>query len=85
MENIGFAIEISIKNEYDEKIINFIIDEIILSIKTDEFHYILTNVVEKTKIYEKGMAKRIILNAVVLDMILKLSSENIAKVIQEKQ
>lgn len=79
------AIEISIKNGYDEKITNFIIDEIISYIRTDDFHHILTEVVEKTKnSYEKGMTKRIILNVVVLDMLLKLSPENIAKVIQEK-
>ncbi|WP_411678978.1 DUF445 domain-containing protein [Clostridium thailandense] len=79
------AIEISIKNGYDEKIINFIIDESISYIKTDNFHRILTEIVEETKnSYENGMRKRIILNAVVLDMLLKLSSGNIAKVIQEK-
>ncbi|MBV7271673.1 DUF445 domain-containing protein [Clostridiaceae bacterium UIB06] len=79
------AIEISIKNGYDEKIINFIIDESISYIKTDNFHRILTEIVEETKnSYENGMRKRIILNVVVLDMLLKLSSGNIAKVIQEK-
>ncbi|WPC42604.1 DUF445 domain-containing protein [Clostridium sp. JS66] len=79
------AVKISIKNGYDEKIINFIIDEIISYIRTDDFHRILTDVVEKTKnSYENGMTKRIILNAVVLDMLLKLSPENIARVIQEK-
>lgn len=78
-------IELSIKNGYDEKIINFIIDELILSVKTNDFHRILTDVVEKTKnSYEKGMTNRIIVNAVVLDMMLKLSSERIAEVIQEK-
>jgi uncharacterized membrane-anchored protein YjiN (DUF445 family) len=77
--------ELSIKNGYDEKIINFIIDEIILSIRTNDFHRILIDVVEKTKnSYEKGMTNRIILNTVVLDMLLNLSSERIAKVIQER-
>lgn len=83
---IGIAIiEVSIKNGYDEKIINFVIDEIILFIKTEDFRCITSNLVDEIKnSYENGMTRRIILNAIVLDALLKLSSENISKVIQEK-
>lgn len=82
---IASAADISIKSGYDDKIIDFVIDELNMYLKTDSFKNVLTELVEKTKSnYEKDMARRVIVNAVVLDMILKLSSEEIAKIVQKK-
>lgn len=79
------AVDVSIKSGYDDKITDFIIDELRVYLKTDGFKVVLTKLVDKTKMsYEKDMARRVIVNAVVLDMILKLSSEEIAKIVQRK-
>jgi uncharacterized membrane protein len=54
-------------------------------LKTEGFKSILTELVEKTKAgYEKNMFRRALANTVVLGMILKLSSDEIAKAVQKK-
>lgn len=82
---INSSIDISIKNGYDDKIINFVIDEINAFSKTDSFRNILVNLIDETKkSYENGMARRAVANTLILEMIMKLSSEKIATVVQDK-
>lgn len=79
------SIDISIKNGYDDKVIDFVIDEIKIFLKTEDFKAILTGLVEETKnSYEKDMVRRVVVNAVVLDTILNLSSDKIAEAVQNK-
>lgn len=82
---IAAAVDISIKAGYDDKITDFVIDEVKVYLKTEGFKNILTELVEKTKSnYEKDMLRRAVVNTVVLDMMLKLSSEEIAEIVREK-
>ncbi|MFL0194064.1 DUF445 domain-containing protein [Clostridium sp. WILCCON 0269] len=79
------SIEISVKNGCGDKIINFILEELQLVIKTENFNLILTELVHKTKTsYEKGAAGRAMVNTVVLDFIFDLSTDKISVVIQKK-
>ncbi|MHC1685266.1 MAG: DUF445 domain-containing protein [Clostridiaceae bacterium] len=82
---ITSVIGISVNNGYDDKVINFAIDEIIVFSKTEGFRNILIGLIDDTKeSYENGMARRAVANTLILEMIMKLSSEKIADVVQEK-
>lgn len=82
---ITAAVDISIKSGYDDKITDFVIDELMVYLKTERFKSILTELVDKTKAgYEKNMLRRAVANTVVLGLILKLSSDEIAKAVQKK-
>ena len=79
------SIDIAINNGYDDEIIDFIIEEVGTFLKTENFKTVLTGLVEETKnSYEKDMMRRVVVNAFVLDTLLKLSSDKIASVVQNK-
>ncbi len=82
---INSSIDISIKNGYDDKIINFIIDEITVFSRTEGFKNILIELIDETKkSYENGMARRAVANTLILEFIMKLSSEKISDIVQDK-
>lgn len=82
---IKSSIETSIKSGYDEKILDFIIDELIIFSKSDDFFSILKDMATTTKTsYENGMARRKFVNNFVLDILLQTSPEDIAKSIQQR-
>lgn len=77
------TVELSIKRGHSTRIINFIIDQFGPFIKSRDFHIILFELVEKVKsTYEKGSKRRAFINSVVLEFLLKLSSEKMASLIQ---
>lgn len=82
---INSAIDISITSGYDDKVINFVIDELVVFSKTDNFKGIMIRLVDDTKrSYEHGMARRAAMNAIVLEMIMRLSSDKIATIVLNK-
>lgn len=82
---IAAAIELSLKKGYDSKLIDFIVDELIKLVKTGQVNQMITSLVEETfHSYENGMKRRAFANAVVFDMFLQLSPNDIASIIQNK-
>jgi uncharacterized membrane-anchored protein YjiN (DUF445 family) len=77
--------ELSIKRGYSDKIINFIIDQIVHVIKARDFYVVILELVEKVKsTYERGSKRKAFINSVVLDSLLKLSSDSMALTIQNR-
>lgn len=82
---INSVIDLSVNNGYDDKVINFIIDEVVVFSKTESFNSILIELIDETKkSYENGMARRAVANTLILDMIMQLSSQQIAGIVQDK-
>ena len=79
------AVDISIKNGYDDKLINFFLEEIYIYMESESFKALLITLIDETKVsYEKGMARRAIVNGLVLETIMNLSSEKLADLVKEK-
>lgn len=79
------SVEMSVKNGYDDKIIDFFVDELKLIARSHEFNNMLIELIYRAKAsYESGSSKRVVVNKVVLDFILNLSSDKIAVAIKEK-
>ncbi|WP_160686912.1 DUF445 domain-containing protein [Clostridium sp. C2-6-12] len=82
---IAAAGELSIKKGYDEKLINFIIDELKKLAKTEQGLKLIVKLVEETmKSYEKGMKRRRFVNTIIFDMLFQLSPQDIAIIVQNK-
>jgi uncharacterized membrane-anchored protein YjiN (DUF445 family) len=82
---IAAAGELSIKKGYDEKLINFIIDELKKLTKTEQGLKLIIKLVEETmKSYENGMKRRKFVNTIIFDMLFQLSPQDIAIIIQNK-
>lgn len=82
---IAAAGELSIKKGYDEKLINFIIDELKKLAKTEQGLKLIVKLVEETmKSYEKGMKRRRFVNTIIFDMLFQLSPQDIAIIVQSK-
>lgn len=79
------AAELSMKNGYDDKIVDFIIDKSIFIMDTDDFYTMLLEMVNRIKAsYESGHKRRALVNTVILDVFLQLSSESLTSVIKTK-
>jgi uncharacterized membrane-anchored protein YjiN (DUF445 family) len=82
---IEAGIDISIKSGYDDKIINFILDELIRLSSQEQVKTLVTTLVKETmKNYENGSNRRKFTDKIVFDMILKLSPSDTAVIIQKK-
>lgn len=82
---IAAAGELSIRKGYDEKLINFIVDELIKLTKTEQGLRLIVKLVEETmKSYENGMKRRKFVNTIIFDLFFQLSPQDIAIIIQNK-
>lgn len=82
---IEAAVKISKKNGYDDKLINFIIEELIKLTKYEQIKALIAELVKETiKSYENGSKRRKFTNKIVFDMILRISPEDISIIIQGK-
>lgn len=79
------AVELSIKNGYDEKIIDFMIDEAKKLSRHSEVKSLITLVVQETmRSYEKDSTKRKFVNSIMFDMMLQKSPQDIAGIVQRR-
>ena len=82
---IAAAGELSIRKGYDEKLINFIVDELIKLTKTEQGLRLIVKLVDETmKSYENGMKRRKFVNTIIFDLFFQLSPQDIAIIIQNK-
>jgi uncharacterized membrane-anchored protein YjiN (DUF445 family) len=82
---IEAAVKISKKNGYDDKLINFIIEELIKLAKYEQIKALIVELVKETiKNYENGSKRRMFTNKIVFDMILRISPEDISRITQGK-
>lgn len=82
---IAAAVELSIKKGYDNKLINFTVDELIKLSKTEPMTQLIAKLVEKTlNSYKNGMMRRELALRIFLDILLQLSPQDIALIFQKK-
>lgn len=82
---IKTSLEASMKSGYDEKIIDFILEELIILSNSQDLLMVLKDMAAATKTYyENGMARRKFVNNFVMDILLQTSPENIAVSLQQK-
>lgn len=79
------TIEFSIKRGYDASLINFVVDELIKILETEQLKGIIAELLEETiRSYEKDSAGRVLVNKIVFDILLQISPYDMAEIIQHK-